>query len=111
MKAANNFSATASRADLSVAFMLASLLERLEHSVVPVGPEQYRSIVGHLRAELIEVQAQGDLALLLERFPATSELYENLHYAQAGLCRSDLEAATRSELAAQSVIAQARRSG
>ena len=89
--------------------MLASLLERLEHSAVPVGPDQYRSIVSHLRAELADVSGDGDLSLLLARFPATAELYENLHYEHAGLCRSELEAATRAELAAQRAIAQARR--
>ncbi len=88
--------------------MLASLLERIEHSTVPVGAAQYRSIVSHLRAELADVTAGNELALLLERFPATAELYENLHYEQAGLCRSDLETATRAELAARRAIAQAR---
>ena len=88
--------------------MLASLLERLEHSTVPIGAAQYRSIVNHLRAELADVAAESELTLLLERFPATAELYENLHYEQAGLCRSELEAVTRAELAARGVIARAR---
>ena len=35
-------------ADLTVTHVLAELLERLEHSTVPVGPEQYRSVVTHL---------------------------------------------------------------
>ncbi len=110
MKAVNTpSSATASRARLSVAFMLASLLERLERSTVAVGPEQYRSIVSHLRAELSEIASEHELSALLDRFPATAELYENLHYEVAGLCRSDLDAATRAELAAQRAIAQARR--
>ena len=109
MKAANTPAARTSRAHLSVTFRLASLLERLEHSTVPVGAAQYRSIVGHLSCELGQVSGERDLTVLLDRFPATAELYENLHYDQAGLCRSDLEAATRAELATQRVIAQARR--
>ena len=109
MKAVNTSSAIPSRAHLSVAFMLASLLERLEHSTLPVGAAQYRSIVGHLSSELGQLSGERDLTALLDRFPATAELYENLQYAQAGLCRSDLDAATRAELETQRTIAQARR--
>ena len=90
--------------------MLATLLERLERSTVPIGAEQYRSVVSHLAAELGEVAAERDLPRLLDGFPATAELYENLHYAQAGLCRSQLEAATRAELEAQRAIGRARKS-
>ncbi len=89
--------------------MLATLLERLERSHVPIGAEQYRSVVSHLAAELEEVAAERDLSRLLDGFPATAELYENLHYAQAGLCRSQLEAATQAELEAQRAIAHARK--
>ena len=89
--------------------MLASLLERVEHSKVPVGAAQYRSIVAHLTAELAEAQSDSALASLLDNFPATAELYENLHFAQAGLCRSPLESATRAELEAQLALARARR--
>ena len=89
--------------------MLASLLERLEHSKVPIGAAQYRSIVAHLAAELAEAQSGPALATLLDNFPATAELYENLHYGQAGLCRSPLDAATRAELEAQRALERARR--
>ena len=89
--------------------MLASLLERLERSSVPVGAEQYRSVVSHLAAELDEVADEGDLVRLLDGFPAAAELYENLRYAQAGLCRSGLDRATQSEIAARRAIEQARR--
>jgi hypothetical protein len=112
MNAAHTTSAATShaRARLAVACMLAQLLERLERSTVPVGAEQYRSVVSHLRSELAGLPADAHLSALLDAFPATAELYENLNYGHAGLCRSPLEAATRGELEAQRVIAQARRS-
>lgn len=110
MNAAKTPSATShARARLAVACMLAQLLERLERSAVPVGAEQYRSVVSHLRIELAGLPADAHLSALLDAFPATAELYENLNYGHAGLCRSPLEAATRGELEAQRVIGQARR--
>ncbi|MBC5764182.1 hypothetical protein [Ramlibacter albus] len=89
--------------------VLARVLERLERSTVAVDPEQYRAVVQHLAAEL-EV-APRDIALetLLDAFPATAELYENLHFRHAGLCRSPLDEALSAEVDARSVIDKARR--
>lgn len=89
--------------------MLAQLLERLECSSVPVGAEQYRSVVAHLGAELAEAPADAELSHLLDSFPATAQVYENMNYRHAGLCRSPLDMATRAELLAQQAIEQARR--
>jgi len=88
--------------------VLARVLERLERSPVPVDPEQYRAVVDHLAAELEVAPRDAGLEAVLESFPATAELYENLNYQHAGLCRSPLEPALSAELGARSVIAGVR---
>ena len=45
---------------------------------------------------------------LLADSPAAAALYENLHYGEAGLCRTPLDAAMRAELQARQAIAAAR---
>lgn len=87
-----------------VLLTLAQLLERLERNLVPTAAEQYRSVVEHLSKELAQVEPGEDLHVLLDSFPATAELYENLHYAHAGLCRSPLDASLDAELRAKSLI-------
>jgi len=87
-----------------VLLTLAQLLERLERNLVPTSPEQYRSVVEHLSKELGEVEPGEDLHVLLDSFPATAELYENLNYAHAGLCRSPLDASLAAEVRAKGVI-------
>jgi hypothetical protein len=98
-----------SRADLIVIHTLAQLLERLERSAVPVGAEQYRSVVLHLVDEFDDIQADDQLRALLDTHPAAAELYENLNYRHAGLCRSPLDAALAAELRAREAIARAMR--
>ena len=83
---------------------LAQLLERLERHVAPSSPEQYRSVVDHLSKELDQAEPGEDLNFLLDSFPATAQLYENLHYAHAGLCRSPLDASLAAELRAKELI-------
>ena len=85
--------------------MLAQMLERLDRSAVPVDPEQYRTLVGRVSAEL----EAAPLDAVLDAFPATAQLYENLNYQHAGLCRSPLERALGAELAARAAIDGARR--
>ena len=93
--------------DLTVTHVLAELLERLEHSAEPVGPEQYRSVVLHLINEL-DVAPQGmELRAILDTHPAAAELYENANYQYAGLCRSALDASLASEKQAKDAIARA----
>ena len=98
-----------SRTDLTVIHTLAGLLERLERSVVPVGPEQYRSVVSHLADEFALAQPDVRLRALLDTHAAASELYENLNYRHAGLCRSPLDASLSAELKARGAIARAMR--
>lgn len=92
---------------LKVVFTLARLLERLENSKVAVGADQYRSVVSHLSDELGKVEADASLQALLDAHPAAAELYENINYQHAGLCRSPLEASMSSELRAKETIRRA----
>jgi hypothetical protein len=87
-----------------VLLTLAQLLERMERKLVPVAADQYRSVVDHLSKELAEAPPGEDLDFALETFPATAELYENLQYAHAGLCRSPLDASLDAELQARTVL-------
>jgi len=89
---------------LTTVHVLAALLERLENSTVPVGADQYRSVVLHLIAELNQVQAVSGLADLLDSHPAAAQVYENVNYAIAGLCRSSLDVSLAAERQARSVI-------
>ena len=93
-----------SGADLTVTLLLAQLLERLERSADPVGAAQYRSVVLHLADELNDAPSNGAFSALLDAHPAAAELYENLNYRHAGLCRSPLDSALKAELQAKDVI-------
>jgi len=84
--------------------MLAQLLERLERSTDPVAAEQYRSVVLHLVDEFKDVPADGAFSALLDAYPAAAELYENVNYRYAGLCRSPLDFALGAEMRAKEVI-------
>lgn len=100
---------TPARAQLAVTQLLARLLERIERSPFPVGAEQYRSVVLHLVEEFNDLEPGAELTALLDANPAAAELYENLHYQHAGLCRQPLEAAAAAELQARDAIERARR--
>ena len=89
--------------------MLARMLERLDRSEVAVDPLQYRGVVEHLADALRSAPHDAALEAVLEASPATAELYENLQYQHAGLCRSPLEAGLNAELAARAAIDAARR--
>lgn len=93
-------------ANLTIVFTLARLLERLEQSTVPVGPDQYRSVVSHLTEELGKVRMDDMLQALLGAHPAAAELYENMNYQYAGLCRSPLEQSLEAEIGAKQLIAR-----
>ena len=103
----NSTKTSAARSDLAVTHVLAELLERLEHSAVPVAADQYRSVVMHLVHEFGDVQPGQALGALLDSHPAAAELYENVNYQHAGLCRSSLDSALRAELLAKQAIDRA----
>jgi hypothetical protein len=90
--------------------MLARMLERLDRSEVAVDPQQYRVVVDHLADTLRTAPHDAGLEAVLDGSPATAELYENLQYEHAGLCRSPMEAGLNAELDARAVIDKARRS-
>ncbi|HRH88162.1 MAG TPA: hypothetical protein PLO41_15035 [Rubrivivax sp.] len=100
-----------SKARLAVAHLLAQLLERLDRSAVPVGAAQYRSVVQHLSEEFEALQSQPGLSALLDAFASAAELYENLNYRHAGLCRSPLELSLAAEQQARQAIERAMRRG
>jgi hypothetical protein len=89
--------------------MLARMLERLDRSGEPVDPQQYRGVVEHLAEVLRCVPYDAALEAVLQASPATAELYENMNYQHAGLCRSPLEYSLDAEIAARNAIDAARR--
>ena len=88
---------------------LVQVLRKMEQSRVAPDPDQYRSVVEHIQAELRNHPVDSSLDTLLERVPELAEIYENLQYAHAGLCRSSLDLAVSAEQAAIKAIHAARR--
>jgi hypothetical protein len=88
---------------------MALLLERLERQPRSASAEQYRGVVAQINTLLAAAEPGEALDALLKAAPATAELYENLIYAHAGLCRSPLEASLNAELAAAAVLNKVRR--
>lgn len=86
---------------------LAQLLQGLEGR--QVDPHQYRLLVQKLGSELHGHQAHPALSGLLDHFPAAAEVYENLQYAHAGLCRVPLEVSLTSEIATRELLERVRR--
>ncbi len=87
---------------------LAALLERLEGLPRQASAAQYLRVARQVVALLQQAEPGDDLDALLAAAPATAELYENLRYAQAGLCRTPLDDALQAELAATALIGRAR---
>lgn len=94
---------------LQVVLVLARLLQRLESRPRGVSADQYRDVAGRLAHALGEVPADRTLQAILDAYPAAAELYENLNYRHAGLCRSPLELALGTEMAAREAIGKAAR--
>lgn len=88
--------------------LLARILERLEHSARGVDAAQYRSVVNHLASELAVAPHDAGLDALLQACPSAAQLYENIHYQHAGLCRAALDVAMAAEGAARAAIDKAR---
>jgi hypothetical protein len=88
---------------------MAHPIERLEHTPLRASAEQYRGVARQITMLLEQAEPDEHLDALLRASPATAELYENLRYAQAGLCRAPLETALNAELEASAVIGRARR--
>ena len=89
---------------IRTAITLAELLQRVEAAPSQIGAAQYRALVQHLDQLLDSLPPGADLQTLLDTFPAAAGVYENRHYAHAGLCRAPLERSLNSELAARALI-------
>ena len=87
---------------------MAGLLERLENQPSGASPAQYRSVAQQVQALLAQAEPDEHLHALLNAAPASADVYENLRYDLAGLCRAPLEKALNAELAASAAIAKAR---
>jgi hypothetical protein len=87
---------------------LAQMLRKVERSRVAVDPDQYRALVAQINQELLQHPQDAAFEALLAGVPELAELWENLQYERAGLCRSPLDAAIGAEQAARAAIARAR---
>lgn len=96
-------------ASLHVLAAMAALLERLEREPRQASAAQYRGVAQQVSQLLAAAEPGDGLDALLALAPATAELYENLQYTHAGLCRSPLEAALNAELAATAALGRAAR--
>ena len=98
----------AGSAQLSIVETLAYALERVERGFSSVSPLQYQQLTARLGEALRTAGPGVSLQPLLDAFPATAELYENVNYERAGLCRSPLQASSDAEVMARTVLARAR---
>lgn len=102
------------RTDLTPLAALAHLLDRLDTAATPADPLQYRLLATRTRQLLSDLSqqatAQEPLQALLRQSPALLTLYENLHYAEAGLCRSPLSQAVAAEVTLRQGLQRWRRS-
>ena len=89
--------------------LLAQLFERLDRSPRAPDGAQYRDVALRLAKEIGQTDDADAVQALLALSPAAAELYENMHYAHAGLCRSSLDAALAAEQSARAAIDAARR--
>jgi hypothetical protein len=92
------------RAHLETVIALARILERVERSPGAVDADQYQTIVRRLSAALSRDLPADALQAVLGAHPAAAELYENIHYAQAGLSRSPLERSITTEALATETL-------
>ncbi len=86
---------------------MARLLERLDRTSGSVGADQYRAVATRLAEVLSDASADDALRTVLDAYPSAAELYENLNYQYAGLCRSALEPGLAAEAQAAAAIAKA----
>jgi len=87
---------------------MAGLLERLDRQRSTATAEQYRMVACQVSMLLAQAEPDEHLRAMLNIAPASAELYENLRYEMAGLCRTPLEQALNAELAATAAIKKAR---
>jgi hypothetical protein len=88
---------------------LADLLECVETGAAHASASGYRLLVQRLQVALGKDLPADVLLAILERYPAASEVYENMHYEHSGLFRAPLERSVSSELIATRVLRDAAR--
>lgn len=86
------------RGSVNTAAALAHLLERIDRSGHPIDAGQYQIVVSRLKDALTDNLPDDALTAVLNTYPSTAELYENMHYELSGLSRSSLESAVSAEL-------------
>lgn len=86
------------RSSANTALALAHLLERIDRSGDPIDAAQYQIVVSRLKDALSTALPDAALTALLNTYPSTAELYENMHYDVSGLSRSSLDSAVSAEL-------------
>lgn len=67
---------------------LAHRLEQIEAGPTPVCADYYQALVRNLTQALAQDLPGRTIQTLLNSHPAAAELYENIHYAKAGLSRA-----------------------
>ena len=88
------------RSRLETLIALARLLERVEASPRAIGADQYRALIGQVKAALDPALPEQALEAILAAHPATAEIYENLHYGISGLSRAPLDRSVATEMLA-----------
>lgn len=83
---------------------LADLLECVETGTAQASASGYRLLVQRLRVALSKDLPADALLAILDRYPGTSEVYENMHYEHSGLFRAPLERSVSSEMIATRIL-------
>jgi len=88
---------------------LAELLECVESGTAQASASGYRLLVQRLQVGLSQDLPTDALLSLLNQYPATSEVFENMHYEHSGLFRAPLDRSVSSELMARQILARVSR--
>jgi hypothetical protein len=92
------------RGRIENAVALGGLLHRAEQDELRLSADQYRRLIEQLKTALDDELPADALDKILTAFPATGELYENMHYERSGLSRAPLERSVASERMAKQVL-------
>jgi hypothetical protein len=88
---------------------LAELLECVESGTAQASADGYRLLVQRLQVGLSQDLPADILLSLLDQYPATSQVFENMHYQHSGLFRAPLDRSVSSELLARQILARVSR--
>jgi hypothetical protein len=88
---------------------LADLLECVENGTAQASADGYRLLVQRLQVGLSQDLPPDVLLRLLNQYPASSEVFENMHYEHSQLSRAPLDRSVSSELMARQILARVSR--